>query len=411
MKGKKQMNPKVQSNCNECGIKTTSFNFARMLDKDVAEKLKRFHTMHSMQDGNCLLRYSDHGPKSEKNPIIPYAPFERFRVYTGTRQTGSYNHHPQIAKFKGKYYFAWSNGIVDEENTGQRILVACSDDASRWSSPICVAGDTNDPVSAYNCVALYPTSQCLYVIGMKEDMGKDATLPGMRRIEPNSHQVSVYASKDGVSWGKVFDFTNNLKLIFEAPRQTANGHLLVSAAMKDGPAFLQWPGKELCEHPKVISIKEPEGAHFPYGESTWYQTDDGTIVVFWRDEGRSCRVWVNYSTDNGETFNGPMISDIPDSMSRLYAGRLKDGRYYLCNNAFPTLLNRMHLMLLLSDNGYQFNKAYILVDDPTSQRLTGLLKTNGYQYPCCLPDNDKLLVGYSVNKEDIECGIVDVAKL
>ena len=67
--------------------------------------------------------------------------------------------------------------------------------------------------------------------------------------------------------------------------------------------------------------------------------------------------------------------------------------------------------LLLSDDGYVFNEVYLLVDDPTSQRLVGLLKEDGYQYPCCLPEADRLLVGYSVNKEDMECGIVDLDNL
>ena len=150
---------------------------------------------------------------------------------------------------------------------------------------------------------------------------------------------------------------------------------------------------------------------FPGAEASWYQTDDGTIVMFWRDEGGSCRLWVCISTDGGESFGEPVITDIPDAMSRKYAGRLDDGRYYIVSNAFPSLLNRRHLTMLLSDDGYKFNKGYILVDDPTSMRLVGLLKEDGYMYPCCLPGEEKLLVAYSTNKEDIECGIVDVARM
>ena len=106
-----------------------------------------------------------------------------------------------------------------------------------------------------------------------------------------------------------------------------------------------------------------------------------------------------------------MMSDIPDSMSRVRAGRLADGRYYLCNNAVPTLLDRRHLMLLLSDDGFTFDKVYVLVDDPTSQRLKGMLKADGYQYPSCVVEGDRLLVAYSVNKEGIECGVVDVTRI
>ena len=65
-------------------------------------------------------------------------------------------------------------------------------------------------------------------------------------------------------------------------------------------------------------------------------------MIFWRDESQSGRVWVNHSSDGGRTFSDPMISDIPDAMSRNYAGRLPDGRYYLCSNANATLHNRMN---------------------------------------------------------------------
>lgn len=392
------------------GIHAVSRKFVRMLSAEVAQKLSRFHMRHCFQAHGCLLRYDDQGPRSEDPPIIPYAPVTRSRVYTGTRESGSYNHHSQLAMFKGMHYFAWSNGLVDEEAAGQRILLSSSDDAVHWPEPMCIAGDRDDPVVAHNCIAMRATEETLYIVGMKEDTTRDATAPGMRRIDPESHEVSVYSSGDGDAWEKAFTFSDRLKWIFEAPRETADGHLMCVAALKDGAAILRWPGAELCAHPQIIEVPQPHGAHFPYGEGTWYQTDDGTIVVFWRDEGQSCRAWLNTSIDGGRTFTSPAISDIPDSMSRLHAGRLPDGRYYLCNNAFPALLDRMHLTLFLSDDGYRFDDVHLLVDDPTAQRLAGLLKVHGYQYPCCLPDGERLLVGYSVNKEDIECATVDLGR-
>lgn len=392
-------------------VNIVSRSFATMLSDDVAAKLTRYHMLTSMVTGGCLLRYDDHGPRGHNPPIIASAGMKRSRVYTGYRQNGSFNHHSQITKFKDRYYFAWSNGIVDEEAAGQRVLISSSNDCYHWSKPVSVAGDKDDPLVAYNSIALHAEEDKLYIVTMKEECTKDAAVPGMRRIDPASQAVYVYASADGEKFERVFQFSDNLKWIFEAPRLTADGHMMCVAAMKDGAAILRWPGADICEHPEIIEVPQPFGAHFPYGEGSWYQTDDGTIVVYWRDEGFSCRLWVNYSTDNGKTFSEPVISDIPDSMSRVYVGKLDDGRYFLCNNAFPDLLNRMHLMLMLSDDGYTFNKVYILENDPTSQRYIGLLKENGYQYPCCLPDGDKLRVGYSVNKEDIECGTVELTNL
>jgi len=392
-------------------IEIITRDHVRMLADDVAGKFGRFYMQQSMQETRCLLRYNDQGPRGENPPIIPYVPSVRARIHTGTRETGSYNHHAQISKFKGKFFIAWSNGVVDEEAAGQRILISSSTDARHWSEAVTVVGDKADPVTAHNCIALYPTADTLYAIGMKEDTHKDASVPGMRRVDPDSHEVIVYASPNGITWKKVFTFFDGLKWIFEAPRLTADGHLMCVAGLKTGAAVLRWPGTNLLEQPQVISVPQPHGAVFPYGEGSWYQTDDGTIVVFWRDEGQSCRLWVNYSTDGGKTFAPPAISDIPDSMSRNSAGRLPDGRYYLVNNAYPQLLNRHYLMLLLSNDGYKFNKVYMLFDDPTGQRVAGLLKCDGFQYPCCLAEADRLYVAYSINKEDMEVATIDLTKL
>jgi hypothetical protein len=398
-------------NKDSSGIDIVNRGFARMLSDDTAEKLKQFHTMHCMHDYGTRMRNDDQGPRGLDPPVIPYAPSIRARIFTGTHETGVYNHHSQINKFKGKYYFAWSNGIIDEDTAGQRILISSSDDAIQWSQPTCVAGDKNAEIISLASLGLFATEEKLYLLGGKVDAHKEATQVGMRRFDPESQELGIYSSDDGKKWEYIFTFNTQIRGIFEDPRPTKEGNLLCVASTKDGPAILRWPGTELCEAPEIILIPQPHGSAFPYGESSWYQTDDGTIIIFWRDEGCSCRLWVNFSTDGGLTFSEPCITDIPDSMSRVYAGRLDDGRYFLCNNAYQTLLNRMHLFLLLSDDGYVFNKVYMVIDDPTEQRLKGLLKLDGYQYPCCLADGNKLLIGYSINKEDIECSMIDMTKL
>jgi hypothetical protein len=392
-------------------MKVTNRQHASMLSPEVAGSLSQFHWHWRFVDARCLMKDDDHGPQGMNPPIIPFAPATWSRVYTGLRETGSFNHHSQIVKFKGKYIFAFSNGIVNEEAQGQRIMISSSDDAVHWGEAICVAGDKACSL-AHNCVGMLATDDMLYIFGMSEDCITDASVVGMRRIVPNSTCIDVYGSKDGLNWDKVYSFGDKFQWIFEAPRLTKEGRrMCVCSTKRDGPAVLLWPGESVCADPEVIAIPQPEGAVFPYGESSWYQTEEGRIITFWRDEGGSCRLYVSYSDDNGHSWAPPMISDIPDSMSRVYAGRLADGRYFLVNNAFGTLLDRRHLMLLLSDDGLEFNKVFVLRDDPTSQRLNGILKVDGYQYPCCLVEKDKLFVGHSINKEDIECTIIDVTKI
>lgn len=385
----------------------------KMLSPEVEEMLREYRWRRAFFLFECLMKDDDHGPKGVVPRIIPSINSKRSIVYYGNEFNGCYNHHNQIVKFKDKFYFAWSSGWYNEEDAGQRVLMSVSTDyCHSWSQSWVVLAPEKGETIAHNCVALHVQDDAMYVFIMTEDTIHDETVTGMRRIKPDSHEVRIFKSTDTKNWEQVYTFGNKVKWIFEAPRLTKEGRLLcVCNTCHEGPAIMLWPGNDITETPEFIFVPEPEGASFPYGESTWYQLDNGRIVIFWRDEGASCRLYVNWSDDGGRTFSVPILSDIPDSMSRVYAGRLSDGRYYICNNAISMLLDRSPLMLMLSDDGFTFNKVYMINDGPTIQRYKGLLKINGYQYPCCLVDGDNLIVAYDANKEDPTVDVIDVTKL
>ncbi len=394
------------------GLKIVKRDYVKLLDKNTEEALREYRWRRVFFQYECLMKENDHGPKSASPRIIPYAESKRGIVYYGNDANGSYNHHNQITKFNGKYYYAWSNGIRNEEDAGQRILMAVSDNGIHWSEPWVVLEPKSGESLAHNCVGLHVQDDAMYVIAMTEDTIHDETATGMRRIKPDSHEVFILKSMDTKSWTRVFSFGGRVKWLFEAPRLTSEGRLMcVCNTVMEGPAVLLWPGSDIAVMPDFIFVPEPEGASFPYGESTWYQMESGRIMVFWRDEGASCQLYVNWSDDGGRTFSVPALSDIPDSMSRVYAGRLSDGRYYICNNAIANLLDRSPLMLLLSDDGMVFNKVYMVNDSLTIQRSKGMLKINGNQYPCCLVDGDKLLIAYDQNKEDPIVDVIDIRNL
>ncbi len=386
---------------------------ARLLGPNARRMLEEYRWRRVFNLFECLMKDDDHGTKGAEPPLIPYIPgAKRSVVYYGDRFHGSYNHHNQIARFKGLYFYAWSNGFRNEEDAGQRVLIASSDDALRWSEPTVVLDVADGSPWAHNCVAMHSTPDFLYIVIMSEETIHDATAVGMRRINPEDAYVDMYRSPDGLHWEKAFSFGSRFKWIFEAPRLTQEGRLLCLCATKsEGPAMLLWPGNDIEAMPEFIRVPEPEDASFPYGESSWYQRDDGRILVFWRDEGASCRLYVNHSDDGGRTWSVPVLSDIPDSMSRLYAGRLSDGRYFIVNNAISTLLDRIPLMLLLSDDGLTFDQVYVINDSPSEMRRKGLLKINGSQYPCCLVEEGRLIVAYDANKEDNMVEVIDIARI
>ena len=68
---------------------------------------------------------------------------------------------------------------------------------------------------------------------------------------------------------------------------------------------------------------------------------------------------------------------------------------------YPKLMDRGHLMIALSKDGFKFDSMFSLLEEPTTQRAYGLLKVNGYQSPVAIEDEGRLLIGFSINKEDI----------
>ena len=73
---------------------------------------------------------------------------------------------------------------------------------------------------------------------------------------------------------------------------------------------------------------------------------------------------------------------------------------------------RWPLVLLLSPDGQTFNRALLLrsgaPDDLPPRRFEGRYKTQGYNYPKAMVSDNKLYVGYSVNKEDVVCTIIPI---
>jgi hypothetical protein len=167
---------------------------------------------------------------------------------------------------------------------------------------------------------------------------------------------------------------------------------------------------QAAENPRVIDIPASSEGVLPE-QGTWYQTDDGRIWMYQRDSSISCRLGLTWSDDGSETWSDLIRTDFPNTYSRAFAGRLTDGRCYIVGNNYDIFLDRRHLLIAISDDGRLFDRQYTLVEGNTTRRINGRHKEDGFHYPNCFADGDKLFVIYSVNKEDIEVRIVDMSKV
>ena len=395
-------------------LETIQRKIVSVLTPELAGEFKQMRMRHALWDAGAVADNADQGPRA-RTDLPPSLPLERTRVYTGTSDAGSYNHQAQLARFNGRYYYAFTNSARDEFGPGQRTMVAESEDARGWRPPVCVAPGDVEAGIFHETAGLYADAErmVLYVMTKHRTGGKEVHTPQMLRYIDPGVRIDAYVTDDGRGWtcrpGLV---EAEDAWMFEAPRLTHAGMLLVAGSLDGTPVAFRWQPETPDSEPEIVHMPKPDASASLFdGEGSWYQLDSGEIIMFWRDGGASERLYVTSSDDGGATWAKPLISDFPDSMSRVYAGRLSDGRFFLIGNSFAELLNRKHLMLTLSDDGLKFNRTFRLLDDPTAQRAFGLLKCDGYQYPFALVEEDRLIVGYSVNKEDMECVIVPYSLL
>ena len=387
-------------------------HIAQVLSPELEKKLSEFR--HYM--GINLAGFSQdvvewHGVVPEGWAEFPHIPSKRSRVYTGRSDTFSYSHHHSICKFKERYVVAWSNGLAHEDAAGQEPHYAWSDDAATWSSDRVIVH--TDPASGLirNLGGLFADDNYLYAfVGTATPAG--VAEPGMTSNITKKNRLDLYRTSDLESWeehlGVVDDF-----YLFEGPRLTREGKLLccgINEFNHDEALILIWddPSDPTTSPRRILVSGAEEGVRPQQG--TWYQTDDGRIWIWQRDGGHLTRLGLTWSDDGGDTWNPIVSTNFQNTYSRAHAGRLNDGRFYIIGNNFEQYLNRLYMHVAVSDDGAVFDRMYTLLQGPTTRRIPGRHKEDGYHYPNSIVDGDNLLVTYSVNKEDIEVAVVDTNK-
>ncbi len=344
---------------------------------------------------------------------FPQAAFDVAEVYRGDAQSFAYSHHHAIGKLKNQYVASWSASQRHEDVPGQQVHYALSSDGKRWSKErVLVATDPASGIVRNNAGVCADAGKLYDFVGVAGGAQRSAD-PSLTSFLPDYARLDVYSTEDGNRWTECQGIAENVYL-FEGPRRLRNGGHLCGGNAFIGvqhPLALLWkPGQDLASPPQVVRIPRPDERIRPI-QGTWYQTEDGRIWMFFRDVGFSTRLALSWSDDGGHTWSGLALSDMPNTMSRASAGRLNDGRFYIIGNNYDRMLDRSHLQIALSPDGYTFDRMYTLIEGKTHRRVEGIHKEDGWHYPYSLVDGDKLFVIFSVNKEDIRCGVVDARTL
>jgi len=360
------------------------------------------------------------------------------------REGAAYNHHPQMLFDQGRLYASWSNGIIHEDQPGQRMLFAVSeDDGKTWSKESQITPPPIEKTSTYTAegirshdgklIAYYGhygyADRALYWNG----------LPNGACIRDYRGSADEWAHKDtfaavrmsddgGRTWGEpirnIEKFVPNLR-----PFPTRSGRLIVPGNITypytDDPAGIEgWTRAGLPRLPNWV-VDDPEGFHKGcffrhdirnYCEASFFQTDDGVLHMMQRLDRiapypSDGLLGVTESADNGETWSEPMLTSYTDCGCRFQFGRLPDGRFFGLTCPNPRS-DRTPLVLATSRDGVVFDQHYEVGGIPgMTPHIPGHYRNGVYGYSSCDIANGKMYIIYSRNKEDIYFSRLDLSAL
>ncbi len=324
-------------------------------------------------------------------------------VVSDFESENGFKHQPGFAYFKGKFYAAWGQAAKDEDSPGQSVVISSSSDFYNWSKPVVVGPsvDGGFGMTANQGGFFVSTPNKLYYYYREAHFGPDnfrADGTWIKQIIKYYKYVSkVVSTTDGKTWSKpaVVSIGAN-----ESPKKSLTGRYFAGAGTgviyTDDIGSLMWKVGRLT--------KEQEQSGFDRGanilqEASWYQTDDYVIHVMIRSDTN--RIWMTESYDNGETFTDVYPTNFATEATMANFGRLPDGRFYFVGTSRYGS-NRYPLVLQISDDGYNWDREYILRDEKYELQQSGWAKNGYYAYPEVLIQDDYMYIFYSKQKEVME---------
>ena len=264
--------------------------------------------------------------------LTPVCKMERRRAVQASPETGLYNHCPQLAKWRNRYWLGWLNCKVSEGYPGQSVLVSSSTDLRIWSDPTVLAKGNERTGFVQRFGGLFAFDERLYAfceerLAERWDLAEAAD-PALREHDGTrvSRGYDLYETSDGERWTR-HGMGIDVEWMLQKARRTKEGRLMGPATIpRQGPrrcrpAVLLWPSDDPRETPEIIDIPGAEKG-FPYAEGDWCYDNEGRIWNWLLDVRFTGYLAVTLSEDDRRTWTAPFSTNFPDAASRTASGRL-----------------------------------------------------------------------------------------
>ncbi len=318
-----------------------------------------------------------------------------------------YSHHPSITQYKNKFIAIWSNGMKDEDASGQRVVFATSTDFINWSAPKELASP-----SAFD----HNTLNVLTSAGFHQY--KDTLVAYFGEYSPYRTNTHLWAkiTTDGEHWSKRIDMKVPVNSN-HGPQVITGGRLIISGNFTfpytDDPAGLRdWKMSSFYadslykeDNPATFYAPAAKNNLPPLCEGSFFETGDGVLHTMLRVTGKGWKgkLWLTESKDRGVSWSLPTEASFSDNDSKFHFGQLPDKRFYYVG--IPDTINhyaRTPLVISISKDGRFFNHHFIVADEGYTLKNEGLYKGGQYGYPHTMVVGKYMYVIISRQKEAVE---------
>jgi hypothetical protein len=350
----------------------------------------------------------------------PKLPAERVFLYRPEHEW-TYSHHQSITFYKGRFYAIWSNGRVNEDDPGQRVLIASAADFDHWTTPEPLVGPLMGHHSelVLTAAGFHQYDGTLVAYFGQYEYTAQAIRDGIKGGR-NHQDTRLWAmtTADGRQWSPMTAMQTPI-VPNHGPQPTQSGRLIISGNIafpySDDPRGLAgWKMTGVYGDDMAATIfDDSEGfwhvqarQGWPAGlcEGAFFQTDDGVLHMLLRATGPGFagKLWLTESRDDGASWSPPVETAFTDNNTKFHFGRLPDGRFYYVGCPDPEPRGaRNPLVLSLSEDGARFDRHFILADEDYVQKSQGRWKGGLYGYPHTMIHEGYLYTIVSLRKEAV----------
>jgi len=311
--------------------------------------------------------------------------------------------HNYLAFHEGKFWCIWSDGPQIEDYPTQEIKYATSEDGLNWGEVKSVTGTPEEPY-AFIARGLWLRDGELLALAAHYK-GRAAFGPAK---EKELKLVAYRWDGDSESWQREAKLYDNAINNFPPQKLPTGDWILTRRDSRFNVTILIGGKESLSDWQAYPVVKVGAVKGFRPDEPIFWLMPDQTLNALFRDNGGSQRLFHATSADNGETWTPPVLTNFPNSTSKIFSLPTSRGYRVMISNANPKL-GRRELHLSISEDGKNFNRmAEIEVPTPpVAEGIDSLWKKfqqgiGSLQYPHVIEHDGYLWVALSRNKTQTE---------